>query len=191
MMMDKKRSYGEELELAIYKLFRENLSEEFDMQVKQQQDSKNRPDITISKGDKRLAIIDVRPGFRKAGSRVYAESQVTDLAYSEGFRYAIIAVDEKTLLLKDCFLNKNNKFKKLSLEAICNIFEVIRNPDFVPGKEYRDAVFEKLFEKVTDTKDVVEAFKNRNRAATMMRDDESFFFENEVVEDELFECFLK
>ena len=189
--MDKKRSFEQELELSIYKLFREKLSEEFDIQVEQRLDSKKRPDIAISKGDKRLAIIEVKPRFYQGESRVDAENQVTELAYSEGFRYAIIAVDEEILLLKDCFLNKNNKFKKFSLEAICHIFEIIRNPDLVPGKEYRDAVFKKLVEMTTNAKDKVIAFKDRNRAATMMRDEESFFFEREDVEDELFECFLK
>ena len=38
--MDKKRSFEQELELSIYKLFREKLSEEFDIQVEQRLDSK-------------------------------------------------------------------------------------------------------------------------------------------------------
>jgi CRISPR/Cas system endoribonuclease Cas6 (RAMP superfamily) len=91
--MDMKRSFEQELELSLYKLFREKLSEEFDIQVEQRLYSKKRPDIAISKGDKRLAIIEVKPRFYRGESRVDVENQVTELAYSEGFRYAIIAVD--------------------------------------------------------------------------------------------------
>lgn len=189
--MDKEKSFGRELELTLYNLFREKLSEEFDIQVEQQLNSMIRPDIVISKGDKRLAIIEVKPGFYKGGRRAEVENRVTELAYFERFRYAIIAVDKETLLLKDCFLNKDNKFEKFSLEEICRIFEIIRNPVFVPGEAYRDAVFKRLVELGSNAKDMVMAFKDRNRAATMMRDEDSFFFEREDVEDELFECFLK
>lgn len=59
--MDKKRSFEQELELTRYNLFREKLSEEFDIQVEQRLDSKKRPDIAISKGDKRLVIVEVKP----------------------------------------------------------------------------------------------------------------------------------
>lgn len=190
-MMDKRVSIELELEDRIYKLFRDNLSEEFEIMSAQRQTALKRPDITISKNDKRLAIVEVKPGIDYSHHRQEAETQVTNLAYNEGFRYAIIAIDVATFWLKDCFLNKNDVFKKMSFQTICDVFEIIRDPYHVVGKEYRDAVFNKLAEITKGDNDKIEVFKERNRAATFMIDDDTFFFEKDTVEDELFECLLQ
>lgn len=189
--MGKPRADYQDLEDKIYKLFREKLSEEFDILSFRQFPYKRLPDFAISKGEIRLAIIELKPNLLKSHFLADAESQVTDLAYNEKYRYAIIAVDEDTFFLKDCFLNKNDDFKKLAVDTICDIFEAIRNPYHVPGNEYRDAVFEKLVELTKGDSDRVKAFNKNNRAATIMIDDTSFFFEKEEVEDELFGCFLQ
>lgn len=181
----------QDLEDRIYKLFRGKLSEEFDILSSRKFPYQKRPDFTISKGETRLAIIELKPNMLKNHHRAEAEAQVTNLAYNEDFRYAIIAVDEDTFFLKDCFLNKNDEFKKMAIETICNIFEIIRNPYLVPGKEYRDAVFQKLEEIAKGNSVRVKAFNKKNRATTIMIDETSFFFEKEEVEDELFDCFLK
>lgn len=189
LTMEKKRSQSQELESIIYQQFRENLSEEFDIFLEQRLDSRMRADIAISKEDIKLAIIEIKPNLYDRHDRLDIERHVTNLAYNGQFRYAIIAVDANTLLIKDCYLNKNDEFKRMKLEAICHAFEIIRNPDYVPGKEYREAVFEKLKELMPGEK--AKAFYKKNRAAAMMRDEDSFYFANEDLEDGLFDCFLK
>jgi len=187
--MDKKRSRSQELETIIYQQFREKLSEEFDIFVEQRLDSRMRADIAISKEDKKLAIIEIKPNLFNRPDKSDIERHVTDLAYNGQFRYAIIAVDEHTLMLKDCYLNKRDEFKRMTLETICHAFEVIRNPSLVPGIEYREAVFGLLRELIPGEK--AQAFCEKNRATVMMRDEDSFYFDDENLEDELFDCFLK
>ena len=187
--MEKKRLQSQELEIIIYKQFRENLSEEFDIFLEQRLDSRMRADIAISKEDKKLAIIEIKPNLFNRPDKSDIERHVTDLAYNGQFRYAIIAVDEHTLMLKDCYLNKRDEFKRMTLETICHAFEVIRNPNLVPGIEYREAVFGLLRELISGEK--AQAFCEKNRATVMMRDEESFYFDDENLEDELFDCFLK
>ena len=84
--MDKKRSFEQELELSIYKLFREKLSEEFDIQVEQRLDSKKRPDIAISKGDKRLEQLNknVTCIIRNKPQRPVADNQKNDTGKDSG-----------------------------------------------------------------------------------------------------------
>ena len=136
-----------------------------------------------------MAIIEIKPRLYDRPDKPDIEKHVTDLAYNGRFRYAIIAVDENTLLIKDCYLNRSDEFKRMPLEAICHIFDIIRDPDLVPGIEYREAVFKNLINLIPGEK--AKAFCEKNRAAAMMRDDESFYFANEDVEDELFDCLLE
>lgn len=72
--MEKKRSRSQELETIIYQQFREKLSEEFDIFVEQRLDSRMRADIAISKEDKKLAIIEIKPNLYERHDRLDVES---------------------------------------------------------------------------------------------------------------------
>lgn len=195
----KERSYYLYLENSVFSLFRDRLSEEIDILSSVQLSQSKRPDLTISRGEVRLAIVDIRSENALRKQKREIENWITCYAYREDFRYAIIAVEDKEFWIKDCFLNNNDEFKKLSLDAICHILETIRNPYLVPGKEYRDAVFEKIEECLNDKewkgdkerKSSLPAFKEKHKAMAFMRDETRFFFNDESIEDELFECFIK
>lgn len=98
--MDKMGTNEHELGLFIYKKFRDNLSEDFDILLDQRLKANRRADITISKGKTRLAIIEIKPRLYQRPDRKDTEDQVTNMAFYEGFRFAIIAVDENTLYIK-------------------------------------------------------------------------------------------
>lgn len=58
--MKKEKISNFNLEFSIYRLFRENLPEEFDVLPSPQTGNVIRPDITISRGNARLAIVEVK-----------------------------------------------------------------------------------------------------------------------------------
>lgn len=198
MTMEISRTFERDLEQKIYELFREELPKDFDINKDQRLDSSRRADITITKEDKRIAVIEVKVGLQSGSIRNLIENQLTNLASLAGFRYAIIAQDEDKFLLKDCYSNENNTFDALSIHDICKkIVEAgtIRNGEL---EIYRDAVFDKLkklFNEIEkqfeDRNKKMRSFINKYKGASMEMDEDSFYFTDKKVEDKLFECFLE
>ena len=65
----------------------------------------------------------------------------TAIAINEGFRYAIIASDEKKLRLKDRFSFEVMDYKPMDIKTICAILENVRNPYHVVNIGYREELF--------------------------------------------------
>ncbi len=188
--MNLKRIYTQTLENKIYKLFRNNLSEEYHIQLELRLQSGKSADIAISKGDKRLAIIEIKPFLKQPEDLLRAEEQVKILASTGGFMWAIVATDENSFHMNDCILNKNSLFKEYTLDAICSLFMGLAAPYNADDKVYINRVLGKLKELSKGKIDKIKEFIARNIESKIMVDDTSFYFENGEVEDELFECFI-
>lgn len=170
------------------------------------------PEFLVSRGDTKLAIVDVKCGYSSCKHRQKAEQQVSGYALKYRYRYAIIASDDGKFWFKDCYLNVDERFAERPLEHIAYVLDIVNKPERFPGVEYREALFKaiELFLDEEGKKDYKE-IKNHNSSSynrrkkltnlqdflvkyrsTLIRYDEtSFYFDMESVEDALFECFLK
>lgn len=139
--MNKEKISNFSLEFSIYKLFKDHLSEEFDILPSPQVGNTIRPDITISRGDARLAIVEVKSEKAYQLDKKSIEEQVTSIAIREGFRYAIIASDEKTFRIKDRFSFEVMDYKLMPLDSICYILDIVRDSYHVVNIGYREELF--------------------------------------------------
>lgn len=193
--MNKEKLSNFNLEFSIYRLFRENLPEEFDILPSPQTGNTVRPDLTISRGDARLAIVEVKTEKAYQQDKEGVEKEVTNLAIKEGFRFAIIASDEKTFRIKDRFSVKVMDYKPMALEVICHVLDTVRDTHHIANIGYREGLFgwlDDIFSVISDDANKKYlSFKEKNSETKFLIDDETFFFQKEEVEDELFGCLLR
>ena len=205
--MNLSKIYYQDVENKIYKLFRDNLPEEIDVLLSPQISSNVRPDITISKGDQRLAIVEIKSASLFYRDRVGIEGWLTEYTRSLGFRYAILAIEGKTFYIKDCISAFSPDFEEEEIIDICHKLVNIHAPRFVTNTSFCNVfwqVFDDSLTLIDDNDDATRKsftskeindnllkFKEKNRNLKFLMNDTSFFFEKDGLEDVFFECLIK
>lgn len=88
-----------------------------------------------------------------------------------------------------------DNYKPMALEVICDILDKVRDSHIVANVGYRKGLFgwlDDMFPSISDDANKKYlSFKEKNSKTGFLIDDETFFFQNEELEDELFDCLLR
>lgn len=134
--MNLKKIYYKDLESKVYKLFRDYLPESIDVLNSTQLSLSVRHDITISKGDQRIAIVEIKTSSLYQRDREDYKRWLTEYTRSLGFRYAILAIEDKTFYLKDCSSAFSPDYEEVELKDICNKLVKINPPKVATNIQY-------------------------------------------------------
>ncbi len=186
--MNLRQFHYQQLMYDVYIKFRDYFPEEYDILRM----VNNRVDMLITKGEKRVAIVEVKLRNSYEHDTININNYVTELAFHEKVRYAIIAVDNDKFYLKDCISDKNGVFKSYLFVDICQtILHMKDDVSKVVGKDYNDALFGFLNSTSDCTNGKIKDFITKYENTSLVEDEKHFFFEREGVEDDFFKCFLK